>query len=63
MMSGEPEVIAAALLAAFVVGLAKGGLANAGVIAVPIMSLVMSPIAAAALPLPVYVLSEIGRAH
>lgn len=59
MMSGEPEVIAAALLAAFVVGLAKGGLANAGVIAVPIMSLVMSPIAAAALPLPVYVLSDL----
>jgi hypothetical protein len=40
MMSGAPEVIAATMLAAFVVGLAKGGLANAGVIAAPIMSLV-----------------------
>jgi uncharacterized protein len=59
MMSGAPEVIAATMLAAFVVGLAKGGLANAGVIAAPIMSLVMSPIAAAALLLPVYVLSDL----
>ncbi|WP_410217104.1 sulfite exporter TauE/SafE family protein [Paracoccus sp. (in: a-proteobacteria)] len=51
---------ALAVLAAVAVGLAKGGLAMVGIIAVPVMSLVMSPVQAAGLLLPVYVVSDIG---
>ena len=50
--------IAATATAAFVVGLGKGGLAMMGMLGVPIMSLVMSPIRAAAILLPVYVFSD-----
>lgn len=49
-----------AFVAAFAVGLAKGGLAMVGVISVPLMSLVMSPVQAAGILLPVYVASDIG---
>ncbi|MTH64907.1 sulfite exporter TauE/SafE family protein [Paracoccus shanxieyensis] len=49
-----------AAIAAFAVGLAKGGLAMVGVISVPLMSLVMSPVQAAGILLPVYVVSDIG---
>ena len=49
-----------AILAAVAVGLAKGGLAMVGMLAVPILSLVMSPVQAAGLMLPVYVVSDIG---
>ncbi|WP_134679015.1 sulfite exporter TauE/SafE family protein [Paracoccus ravus] len=48
------------IIAAFAVGLAKGGLAMVGVISVPLMSLVMSPVQAAGIMLPVYVVSDIG---
>ncbi|MDT1063495.1 sulfite exporter TauE/SafE family protein [Paracoccus sp. CPCC 101403] len=48
------------IVAAFAVGLAKGGLALVGVISVPLMSLVMSPVQAAGILLPVYVVSDIG---
>ncbi|WEF25992.1 sulfite exporter TauE/SafE family protein [Paracoccus sp. S3-43] len=49
-----------AVIAAVAVGLAKGGLAMVGMISVPILSLVMSPVQAAGLMLPVYVVSDIG---
>ncbi|MGN7870254.1 sulfite exporter TauE/SafE family protein [Paracoccus sp. 22332] len=49
-----------AVIAAAAVGLAKGGLAMVGMISVPILSLVMSPVQAAGLMLPVYVVSDIG---
>lgn len=49
-----------AWIAAFAVGLAKGGLSMVGVIAVPLMALVMSPVQAAGILLPVYVISDIG---
>ena len=49
----------AAVLAAISVGLSKGGLASLGTIAVPIMALVMDPIMAAGLLLPVYIVSDI----
>ncbi|SMO37284.1 hypothetical protein SAMN06265221_101279 [Paracoccus laeviglucosivorans] len=49
-----------AFVAAFAVGLAKGGLAMVGVISVPLMSLVMSPVQAAGILLPVYVASDVG---
>jgi uncharacterized membrane protein YfcA len=45
-------------LAAFVIGASKGGLTSAGMLAVPIMALVMSPVAAAGLLLPLYIISD-----
>ncbi len=47
-----------AALAAFLVGASKGGLPMVGVLGVPIMAQVMPPVAAAALLLPVYVVSD-----
>ena len=49
-----------AIIAAMSVGLAKGGLAMVGMISVPVLSLVMSPVQAAGLMLPVYVVSDMG---
>lgn len=49
-----------AVLAAAAIGLSKGGLALVGVISVPILSLVMSPVQAAGVLLPIYVVSDIG---
>ncbi|MFV0387019.1 sulfite exporter TauE/SafE family protein [Paracoccus sp. (in: a-proteobacteria)] len=51
---------ALAILAAVAVGAAKGGLAMVGMMAVPILSLAMSPVQAAGLLLPVYVVSDMG---
>ena len=47
------------LAAAFVVGLSKGGLASAATVTVPMLSLVMSPVEAAALLLPVYLVTDL----
>lgn len=49
----------AAITAAVSVGLAKGGLSALGVLAVPVLSLVMSPVTAAGLLLPVYIVSDV----
>lgn len=49
-----------AVVAAFAVGLSKGGLAMVGIMSVPLMSLVMSPVQAAGLLLPIYVISDMG---
>lgn len=46
------------ILAAFFVGLSKGGLPGVGMLSVPVLSLVMSPINAAVLLLPIYILSD-----
>jgi uncharacterized protein len=48
----------AAVIAASAVGMGKGGLPLVGMLAVPIMALVMSPVMAAGLLLPVYVVSD-----
>lgn len=45
--------------ASAMVGLAKGGLSMVGMLAVPLLSLVMSPVQAAGVLLPVYVVSDI----
>jgi len=45
-------------LCAFLVGLSKGGLPAIGMLSVPILSLNMSPLVAAVLLLPIYVLSD-----
>jgi hypothetical protein len=48
----------AAGLSAFLVGASKGGLPMVGSIGVPLLALVMPPVAAAALLLPVYIVSD-----
>ena len=45
-------------VAAFFVGTSKGGLPMVGVLGVPLLALVMPPVAAAALLLPVYIVSD-----
>lgn len=45
-------------LAAWLVGLSKGGLPTIGMLAVPILSLMMPPMQAAVLLLPIYILSD-----
>ena len=47
-----------ASLAALLVGLSKGGLPTIGMLAVPVLSLVMSPVKAAVMLLPIYVISD-----
>lgn len=48
-----------AALAALLIGLSKGGLSNAGVLGTPVLALVISPVQAAALLLPLFVVSDI----
>lgn len=47
-----------AILAAIFVGMSKGGLPMAGAVAVPLLALTISPVTAAGLLLPVYVVSD-----
>ena len=47
------------LLASLLVGLSKGGLPVVGMLSVPLLSLSMSPVLAAVLLLPIYILSDI----
>jgi uncharacterized membrane protein YfcA len=47
------------LLASWFVGLSKGGLPGVGMLSVPLLALVISPVAAAVLLLPIYILSDI----
>ena len=49
-------------IAAFAVGLAKGGLSMIGMLGVPLMALVISPVQAAWILLPVYAhISQVRR--
>lgn len=48
----------AAVIAAVFVGMGKGGMPVVGMLSVPVLSLVISPVAAAGLMLPVYVVSD-----
>lgn len=47
-------------IAAFLVGMAKGGLTMVGTVAVPLLALAISPVQAAGILLPVYVLSDMA---
>jgi len=47
-------------LAAFLVGFSKGGLPVVAMLAVPILSFAMSPVAAAVLLLPIFVISDVA---
>ena len=49
---------AAAIVAAICVGMGKGGLPMVGMLAVPILSLSISPVVAAGMLLPIYVVSD-----
>jgi uncharacterized membrane protein YfcA len=57
MMHG-PEFWIAAVVAAALVGASKGGLPVVGMLGVPVLALTISPVTAAGLLLPVYVLSD-----
>ena len=48
-----------AALATFLVGASKGGVPGVGVLAVPVLAQVMSPVVAAGLLLPLYILSDL----
>lgn len=58
MNLSDPLVLTLAALAALLVGLSKGGLSLIGSIAVPMLALVISPVTAAALLLPIFVVSD-----
>ena len=49
----DPSFYAAALTAVIILGLAKGGFNGLGLMAVPLLALVISPVQAAAILLPV----------
>jgi len=49
---------AVAVIASVLVGMSKGGLPGVGALAVPVLALVISPVLAAGLMLPVYVVSD-----
>jgi uncharacterized membrane protein YfcA len=53
------EHIALLLLASLIVGASKGGLASAGALAVPILSIWMDPLVAAGLLLPIFIVSDV----
>jgi uncharacterized protein len=57
-MSQDILFWAVAALATFLVGASKGGLPGVGILGVPILALVMSPVAAAGFLLPLYVISD-----
>ncbi len=58
-MLHDPYFWAAAIPAVIMVGLSKGGLGPLGGLAVPILSLVISPVQAAGLTLPIFVMSDV----
>lgn len=58
MTATELAFYLAALPAAFLVGLSKGGLPMVGMLGVPVLALVVSPVQAAGLLLPIYVVSD-----
>jgi len=53
------DFILIACLAAYLVGLSKGGFANFGMLAVPLMALTMPTMQAASLTLPIFILSDV----
>jgi len=58
MIEHSPLILTTAVISAFFVGLSKGGLPSIGTLAVPLLALVISPVTAAALLLPIYVASD-----
>lgn len=58
-MPADPWFYAAAIPAVILLGLAKGGFSGAGALAVPLLALVMSPVQAAAITLPVLIVQDV----
>lgn len=58
-MITDPWFYAAAVPAMLFLGLSKGGFASIGILAVPILALVISPVQAAGITLPILILSDI----
>ena len=54
----DPLSIGVAALVAAIIGMAKGGLSGLGMLAVPLLALVISPVQAAAIILPVLIASD-----
>lgn len=54
----NPVFLIVALLAAFFIGLSKGGLPVIAMLSVPMMALFISPVTAAAMLLPIYIASD-----
>ncbi|MHA6687439.1 sulfite exporter TauE/SafE family protein [Mesorhizobium sp. A556] len=59
MSLSDPFFVSLAVLAAFSVGLSKGGLPVVGSLAVPLLTLSISPVVAAGMLLPIYVGSDL----
>ena len=57
-LSHSPFLVALLALAAIFIGLSKGGMPGVGMLSVPVLSLVISPVNAAVLLLPIYILSD-----
>lgn len=58
-MITEPWFYAVAIPTAIIIGLSKGGFSVVGLLAVPLLALVISPVQAAAITLPVLVCSDV----
>jgi uncharacterized membrane protein YfcA len=58
-MISDPLFYAVAVPAVILLGLAKGGFSGLGVLAVPIMALVLSPVQAASITLPILLVQDI----
>src|ERR1700752_723565 len=58
-MDGGPFFYAVALIAAVLVGASKGGLPVVGMLGVPVLALATSPVHAAGLLLPIFVVSDL----
>lgn len=59
MSLSDPFFVSLAVLAAFAVGLSKGGLPAVGSLSVPLLTLSISPVVAAGMLLPIYVGSDL----
>lgn len=55
----DPATLAAACLAVIIVGLAKGGFSGIGALATPVLALVMPPVQAAAILLPILIVQDV----
>ncbi len=58
-MLSDPAFYAVALPAVLILGLAKGGFAGIGLLAVPLMALVISPVTAASVILPILLVQDV----
>jgi uncharacterized protein len=57
-MSGEAQFYLVAVLAVILFGLSKGGLASLSTLGMPVLSLVVSPVRAAAIVLPILIVQD-----